>query len=201
LAPYDQTTPWSPESVTGMYRFLNRVWNITNEFIESGKNDTEDESQEVHRITHQTIKKVTHDIDNMSFNTAISAIMEMVNELYKLKVKSSMKSKSWEFAISSMLKLLSPFAPHITEELSSQLDLSGDSWPKYDEKYLVSDSMEIVVQVNGKVRAKLNLPVDSLEDKVVNAALENDRIAELIAKKTIHKKIYIKGKLVSLVVS
>jgi len=201
LAPYDQTTPWSPESVTGMYRFLNRVWNITNEFIESGKNDSEDESQEVLRITHQTIKKVTHDIDSMSFNTAISAIMEMVNELYKLKVKSSMKSKSWEFAISSMLKLLSPFAPHITEELSSQLDLSGDSWPKYDEKYLTSDSMEIVVQVNGKVRAKLNLPVDSSEDKVMNAALENDRIAELIAKKTIHKKIYIKGKLVSLVVS
>ena len=136
----------------------------------------------------------------MSFNTAISAIMEMVNELYKLKVNSSMKSESWGFAIRTLLKLLSPFAPHIANELSSQLKSEDDSWPKYDEKYLTSEVMEIVIQVNGKVRAKLSLPVDSSEEIVIDAALKNERIVELIDQKTIHKKIYIKGKLVSLVV-
>jgi leucyl-tRNA synthetase len=203
LAPYDQTTPWSPESVTGMYRFLNRVWNLTQEYISSENEGGA--SSSVDKITHATIKKVTQDIENMNYNVAISALMEMVNKLFKLKENEQINKKAWKFTITSLLAMLSPFAPHICEELSSQLGNteifnSTSTWPKFDEQYLVSDIMEIVVQVNGKVRAKLELSTDINEEQVFKAVMENSRIKEILSSVELIKKIYIPGKLVSLVV-
>ena len=203
LAPYDQTTPWSPESVTGMYRFLNRVWNLTQEYISSENEGGA--SSSVDKITHATIKKVTQDIEKMNYNVAISALMEMVNELFKLKEKEQINKKAWKFTITSLLEMLSPFAPHICEELASQLGNaesinSASTWPKFDEQYLVSDIMEIVVQVNGKVRAKLELSTGINEEQVFKAIMENPRIKEILSSVELIKKIYIPGKLVSLVV-
>jgi leucyl-tRNA synthetase len=203
LAPYDQTTPWSPESVTGMYRFLNRVWNLTQEYIES--DETGKHSRELDQITHTTIKKVTHDLEKMNFNTAISSLMEMVNELYKLKEKNGINKTQWNFTVTSLLQMLAPFSPHITEELHDQMGQSksihlADDWPKYDEKYLTSDKMEIVVQVNGKVRAKIEVIRGLSEDKIYEIVMENPRIVDLIDNKELVKKIYIPNKLVSLVV-
>jgi leucyl-tRNA synthetase len=203
LAPYDQTTPWSPESVTGMYRFLNRVWNLTQEYIES--DETGKHSRELDQITHSTIKKVTHDLEKMNFNTAISSLMEMVNELYKLKEKNGINKTQWNFTVTSLLQMLAPFSPHITEELHDQMGQSksihlADDWPKYDEKYLTSDKMEIVVQVNGKVRAKIEVIRGLSEDKIYEIVMENPRIVDLIDNKELVKKIYIPNKLVSLVV-
>ena len=204
LAPYDQTTPWSPESITGSFRFLQRVWNLVLEYLADGADHSGPVSSQVNLITHTTIKKVSKDIDNLDFNTAISSMMEMVNELFKLKLVDDMHSSSWQFAITSLVQLLAPYAPHVSEELWHQLgnqdSIHISSWPKYDDKYLVSDSMEIVVQINGKVRTKLTLPTEYMEEKVLDEVLSNERITELIRDKEIVKKIYIKGKLVSLVI-
>src|SRR5690606_1317069 len=118
--------------------------------------------------THKTIKKVTEDLKDMGFNTAIAALMAFTNELYKLKADAGFTDhKSWENALTSLAKLLAPFAPHIAEELWQDLGNEGSvhlaSWPEYDEKYLVSETMKVVVQVNGKVRATLEVPSDSSE--------------------------------------
>ncbi|PID32910.1 hypothetical protein CR969_03575 [Candidatus Saccharibacteria bacterium] len=130
---------------------------------------------------HQTIKKVTSDIEDEKFNTAVAAMMEMVNGLYKIKDQHSFSDhENWKFALESLLQILAPFAPHITEELWRQLGhgdtIHVDHWPEWDEKYLVSDMMTIIVQVNGKLRAKLELPADADQAAVEEAALANESI-------------------------
>ncbi len=204
IGPWNQSANWSTEGLSGTFRFLQRVWNVTQEYVNSASAHEGEESGDLLKLTHETIKKVTANASNLDFNTSISALMEMVNELYKLKIVDEMDSKSWNVAIPSLLKLLAPFAPHITEELWHDLgnhdSIHISSWPEYDEKYLVSDSMEIVVQVNGKVRAKLTLPTSYDENKIFDEVLSNERVSALIKDQELIKKIYIPGKLVSLVV-
>ncbi|MEO8785345.1 MAG: leucine--tRNA ligase [Candidatus Saccharimonadales bacterium] len=203
LAPYDQTTPWSPETVGGTFRFVQRVWTLVQEFEEAKPGTADDRALLV--ATHRAIKKVSRDIDKLNFNTAVSALMEFTNQLYKLKQSDGFKAgPCWQFALESLTQLLAPLAPHICEEIWQQLghehSVHVSAWPTWDDKFLASDTMTIVVQVNGKVRAQLDLPADSTEKAVLASARKDHKVDSYVADKEIIKTIYVPAKLVSFVV-
>ena len=214
IAPYDQTTPWSPEGVAGTFRFLRRVWDLVQIYRDPQENDPTSEGMEAYDDTpiwsaaHRAIKTVTNDLSDMNFNTAVAALMEYVNTLYKLRVShwifADAGEEAWYFATSTLIQLLAPFAPHLTEELWHELGEEGSvhttDWPKWDEKYLVSDTMTIAVQVNGKLRATLQLPADSTEEAVIEAAKADDKVKTYVDGHDIVKIIYVPGKILNLVI-
>ena len=236
IAPYDMDAPWDPRGVPGTYRFLNRVWNVVQEFVaalsssrvhsslkspqeitrerSAGASATHEPSTAsvgggdaatLLRLTHSTIKKVTRDIEDEKFNTAVAAMMEMVNGLYKLKETHGMQAtETWQFTLESLLQILAPFAPHITEELWQELGhtdtIHVNHWPKWDEKYLVSDVITIIVQVNGKLRSKLELPADIDQQGVEAAALADANVQKFTNNKLPKKMVYVPGKLVNVVI-
>ncbi len=188
IGPYDQDAAWDPRSVGGVYRFLNRCWSLVFDKEQKEANDKENIS-----TRHKTIKKVTEDIHRYSFNTAVAALMEYVNALYK-------NGASKEDKI-ILAKLLKPFAPHLASEMLEALK-ADDMWPKWDEKYLATDSVEIVVQINGKLRAKLTIAKSDIEDqeKVIELAKKDEKVKKYI-KSGIKKTIYVpKAKLLNFVV-
>ena len=195
LAPYDQTTPWNPEVVAGTYRFLTRVWNLAQEIIKDGANRPADE---LLRAQHQTIKKVDEGLERLSFNTAIAAQMEYLNALSKDPKQVSREN------IEVLLQLLAPFAPHIASELYEQLgnkeSIEDAGWPKYDEKYLVSDQITIAIQVNGKLRGEVTVATGATEDEIKKAALVVENVANFISGKEPKKVIYIPNKIINFVV-
>lgn len=203
IAPYDIEAPWDTRGVPGTYRFLNRVWNLVQEYLEASAG--EPPANDILTTAHKTIKKVTSDIEDEKFNTAISTMMETVNTYYKIKeTKGITKNTAWTFALESLLQVLAPFAPHITEELWHQLGHTStihiDTWPKWDDTYLTSDMMTIIVQVNGKVRAKLLLPASRTEEEVKYDAMTAENVHRFLDNKSLQKVIYIPGKLVNIVV-
>ena len=211
IAPYDMDAPWDPRGVPGTYRFLNRAWNLVQEFVDKNNNPSnspemdEKITQELLRLTHSTIKKVTRDIEDEKFNTAVASMMEMVNGLYKIKESHGIDtSDEWRFALESLIQILAPFAPHITEELWREMGhddtVHVGHWPKWDEKYLKSDTMTIIVQVNGKLRAKLELPSDMDKQGIEEAALADDNVQKFTNNKPPKKMVYVPGKLVNIVV-
>lgn len=206
IAPYDLEAPWDTRGVPGAYRFLNRVWNLVQEYVESGDVDSDATKQrEILVIAHKTAKKITEDINDDKFNTAVSSMMEAVNSYYKLKVDQPIgKTDAWKYAIESLLMVLSPFAPHITEELWSEIGYNDsihvDHWPTWDNQYLQSDVMTIVVQVNGKLRAKLEVEKETDVEEIKRIALESDNVAKYVGDKKPAKVIYVPGRLVNIVV-
>ena len=203
IGPWDQAVNWSVEGLGGAFRFLQRLWTLVQEFNEVDMKQTSESSQELLVISHRTIKKVSQDLQAMNFNTAISAMMEEVNELYKIKATDNYVASDWPFALESLLQLLAPFAPHIAEELWQQLGHKGsihsNEWPKWDDKYLVSQTMTIAIQINGKLRAELELPTDTSEEQVISAAKANERVAAYLDSQQVVKTIYVPKKLVNLV--
>ncbi|MEI6228767.1 MAG: class I tRNA ligase family protein [Candidatus Saccharibacteria bacterium] len=206
IAPYDMEAPWDTRGVPGTYRFLNRIWTLAQEYIEAGSVElSEADSKEILAVAHYTAKKVTADIEDEKFNTSISAMMEAVNNYYKFKAKLPIgKCAAWDFAIESLLQILSPFAPHITEELWEQIShkttIHIDCWPQWDDKYLQTDTITIVASVNGKVRAKLEVASDISEEEAKKLALENKNVQAFIGDKKPTKVIYVPGRLVNIVV-
>ncbi|MCC9312947.1 MAG: leucine--tRNA ligase [Candidatus Nanosynbacter sp.] len=209
IAPYDMDAPWDPRGVPGTYRFLNRAWNLVQEFVDKNPNNSldanEKTTQELLRLTHSTIKKVTRDIEDEKFNTAVASMMEMVNGLYKIKESHGIDtSDEWRFALESLIQILAPFAPHITEELWHEMGhddtVHVGHWPKWDEKYLKSSVMTIIVQVNGKLRAKLELSSDMDKQGVEAAALADENVQKFTNNKPPKKMVYVPGKLVNIVV-
>lgn len=211
IAPYDMDAPWDPRGVPGTYRFLNRAWNLVQEFVDKNNDPSsspeidEKTTQELLRLTHLTIKKVTRDIEDEKFNTAVASMMEMVNGLYKIKESHGIDmSDEWRFALESLIQILAPFAPHITEELWREMGhddtVHVGHWPKWDEKYLKSDTVIIIVQVNGKLRAKLELPSDMDKQGVEEAALADENVQKFTNNKLPKKMVYVPGKLVNIVV-
>jgi leucyl-tRNA synthetase len=202
IAPYDQTTPWNSEGVAGTHRFLARIWTLTQEYLEySNKNKTE--NNEILKHTHKVIKKVSEDLHNMNFNTAIAGLMEFTNELYKIKAKDEYKAKEWKFALNTLTQLLAPFAPHIAEEIWQTLGndqfVHTNDWPVHNEKYLVQDKATIVVQVNGKVRGKLIVTADTSQQQLEDLAKQDLKIS-LYLKGNIVKVINVPNKLLNFVV-
>jgi leucyl-tRNA synthetase len=209
IGPWNQMAAWSVEGMGGSYRFLQRVWNLSQEVAATpAGNDTVDVI-ELQRIMHRVIKRVSDDMADMGFNTAIARLMEATNELYRLKTSLPFTQApvAWREAMQQFVQLLAPFAPHITEELWETLghtdaadSIHTSQWPQYDEQYLHSDTMTIVVQVNGKVRAQLSVAADATKEQIVDTAKADTKIAGLIAGKELKKTIYVPEKLVSFVV-
>jgi leucyl-tRNA synthetase len=205
IAPYDMDAPWDTRGVPGTYRFLSRVWTLVQEYLEAEPVQlSEAAAKEILTVAHKTIKKVTEDIEDDKYNTAVSTMMEAVNTYFKLKQTHGIgRSDAWQFALESLLQVLAPFAPHITEELWAELGhedtIHVDHWPTWDDRYLVSDMLTIIVQVNGKVRAKLNVAADMPEDAVKQHALADENVIKFLENKEPTKVIYIPGRLVSIV--
>jgi leucyl-tRNA synthetase len=214
-APPERDLEWSEQGVEGGYRFLNRVWRLARKWMDSireaepfdgGPDQVEGDARDVVKKTHETIKKVTKDIeDRFHFNTAISAIMELVNTMYGVDPdKSPQKIAVMRFAMESVTLLLSPFVPHFAEELWNALGFEPSillaSWPSYREDALVKDELLIVVQVNGKLRSRFNVDVDADDDAIRKMALSDERAQKFIDGKPVKKVIVVKKKLVNIVV-
>ena len=199
MGPLDASIPWSEEGLGGAHKFINRVWNL---LIDENDNlrdrVTTINNHELDKIYNETVKKVTEDYEAMHFNTAISQLMVFVNNAYKAD------SLPLEY-VEGLVKLLSPVVPHITEELWSKLGHVGSiayaKWPTYDESKLVEDVVEIVVQINGKVRQHLQVSKDASREELQDLALNDERIKQELADKEIKKVIAVPGKLVSIVVA
>lgn len=202
LGPIDENSNWSSSGIGGVYRFINRVWTLVQEFDESDKAFTSNDA-EVVRLRHKTARKVTNDIRRQSFNTAISALMEYVNDLYKLKV-DGFSDTAWREALSVLVQLVAPFAPHMSEELWQQLGHEGlvheTMWPEWDDAQIVEDTMTIVVQVNGKLRAKLEVAKDTDKETIEKLALQSENVKAFVGDQQPAKVIYVPGKLVNIVV-
>lgn len=203
LGPWNQAANWSVEGMGGSYRFLQRIWTLVQEFNEA-TNKGGQSSEELLKVMHRTIKKVSEDLHSLSFNTAIAALMECVNELYKIKAEHGFVAKEWPTEIATLLQLLAPFAPHISEELWQQLGQDGSvhssTWPVHNDKYLVQESITIAVQVNGKLRGEISIAPDASEETVVAAAQASDRVKTYLDGQKIRKTIYVPGRLVNFVV-
>ncbi len=202
IAPYDQDTKWNINGVPGTFRFIQRFWGLAQEYLESTESI---ESSAVLPVAHKVIKSTTNDLDDLRFNTAVANLMEAVNSLYKIKAETGIsKSDDWKFTLESMTQLIAPFAPHVAEELWQQFGYESSvhtaTWPTHDEKYLISDTMKIVVQVNGKVRATLEVPTDTSKEVILEKAQQQEKVAAQIGGNPVKKSIYVPGKLVSLVV-
>lgn len=202
MGPIELDAPWDSRGIAGIYRFLNRVWVLAQEYAESDKSFT-GHDDEVIRLQHKTIRKVTEDYHRLSFNTAISALMEYTNELYKLKV-DGFSNEVWRDALGTLVRLLAPLAPHMSAELWQELGndtmLEAAGWPTWDDALIVSDTMTVIVQVNGKLRAKLTLAADMDEAAVKEQALAEPNVVKFLENKQPAKVIYIPGRLVNIVV-
>ena len=196
IGDFEKVATWSDDAVKGCKRFLDRVWNLADQVTEE-----DDVSEKNAPIVHKTIKKVTDDIDTLKMNTAIAALMAMVNEFYSNGVSRG--------DFEALLLMLSPFAPHMVEELWEQKGFAAKyegkmamqcAWPEYDESKTVASSVEMAVQVSGKFKGTIIVPVDSDQDTVVEAAKASEKVAKAIAGMQIVKVIHVKNKLVNLIV-
>ena len=171
---------------------MDRVWALQDMLI-----DGDDYREELKASFHKTVKKVSEDIENLKFNTAIAALMTLINNIYATKQINKAELKTF-------ITLLNPFAPHITEEIYENVGFGGmlneQKWPEYDESLCVDDTIEIVAQINGKVKAKLVIGVDEGKDDVIAKVKAEPKISEAISSKNIVKEIYVPGKLVNIVV-
>ena len=212
-APVDRDLDWSDDGVAGAYRFLRRVWRIMEIFEDKIKSSSDDydvtaltaEEKELRRVLHTTIKKVTEDIrDRFMFNTAISSIMELVNAFYAFQDSKTINGGLVREVSLNLLKMLAPFAPHITEELWSILVAQGSihqqQWPQYEEAATLQAEVEIVLQINGKVRDRIMIATGISREEMETAAKANARVQELTEGKTIVKMICVPDKLVNVVV-
>jgi leucyl-tRNA synthetase len=198
IGPADQDMEWTEEGVEAMARFVRRLWRIVNDVAENAPSG-DAEVGELTRKAHATIAKVTDDVGRRyAFNTAISAVMELVNELSR-----DPHGAEARFAAETAVSLLQPYAPHVTEELWQRLGRSRlweEPWPVADESLLERTTFELVVQVNGKVRDRVEVPADASEDELVAAAQESERVRSFIDGAEVQQTIVVPQKLVNLVV-
>ncbi|OMF54237.1 leucine--tRNA ligase [Paenibacillus sp. FSL R5-0490] len=198
MGPLEASIAWSTNGLDGSRRFLDRIWRL---FVEEtgelspGIQDI-DEGSSLEKVYHQTVKKVTEDYEGLRFNTAISQMMVFINEAYKADVLPKTFAEGF-------VKMLSPIAPHISEELWSKFghdeSIAYEAWPAFDEAKMVDDEVEIVIQINGKVKAKLMVPADAKKDLLEQIAMGDEKVKEQIDGKTVRKVIAVPGKLVNIV--
>jgi leucyl-tRNA synthetase len=216
-APPERDLEWSDKGVEGCYRFLNRVWRLVVECKDVfnsyegdiNLSDLSSEDKGLRYVLHSTIQRVTVDVrERFNFNTAISAIMELVNEMYQYKDKVSEDKQNpavLREAVTNLILMMAPFAPHIASEMWELIGESGSvhecSWPKYDPIALVKDEVEMVVQINGKVRDRLTIDVNASREDVEKAVLDLDKVQEFMKGKKIVKVIVVPKKLVNIVVA
>jgi leucyl-tRNA synthetase len=212
IAPFEQSVAWSDSGVQGCYRFLNRYWNLVAEVLEAqggGVPDDEaaaEQGRHVLRTLHKTIRKVTNDIETFRFNTAVSALMELQNEVLDVwaGARDALTLAQWREVVASFTLLLAPLAPHVAEEVWERLAVGGSvldaAWPTWDEALAADDVVTVVVQVNGKLRDRLQVPVGAEKDDVLAQARTAANTVRFLEGKEVAKEIYVPGKLVNFVV-
>ncbi len=193
MGDYEQAAPWSENSMKGCKRFIDRIWNLQ-EILTDG----EEYSDDLSSAFHKTIKKVTEDIEGLKFNTAIAALMTLINAIY---AKGSINKAE----LKTFLLLVNPFAPHVTEEINSVVFgadtiLAATQWPGFDESKCKDETIEIAVQVNGKIKARLSVPADAEQDAVLEMCHADENVRKAIGEMNVIKEFYVKGKLVNIVV-
>ncbi len=203
LGPWEQGGDWSDTGINGASRWLNRVWNLVLEDY-TAKTESDDARTELLRTTHQTIRKVTDDIERLRFNTMIAALMEFTNYLSKVKEAGNVSKTEWQEAIKALLVLMAPSTPHIAEELWQQTghdySIHSQDWPQWDKELAKDEEVTLVVQVNGKLRDRITVPVTITEEEAKQTALESAKVRPHIEGKQMVKEIYVPQKLVNLVV-
>lgn len=201
MGPIELDASWDSRGIAGIYRFLNRVWTLVQEYHEADKASVANDDA-VRVIEHKTIRKVTDDFRRLSFNTAIAALMEYVNELYKLKVDGFSKD-AWHHALESLVQMLAPFAPHMADELWAQLGnddlIQRAPWPEWDDALIAEDTMTIAIQVNGKLRGEISVATDADPEAIKAQALAHENVVKFVEGEP-KKVIYVPGRLVSVVV-
>ena len=192
IGDYAKDAAWNENGLKGCFKFLNRIWNLQDKIT-----DDYEYTKDLEFIINKTIKKVTDDLDNLSYNTAVSALMILLNEYEK---KKSITKADYRI----ILQLLNPFAPHITEELNSisklGMEFANSKWPNYDEKKIILDELEIGVQVNGKLRSTIKIKKDAKKEEVEKIALNDDKIKKYIEEKEIIKVIVVPNRIVNIVI-
>ncbi len=205
MGPFDQGGTFKAENLAGVWRFMTRFWDmVTENWIEHPDAAETTESLAIERLRHKTIKRVTEEVSNLRFNTALAALMECNNALIKQQGEPVTYSKAFQSILETMMQLLAPMAPHITEELWQQTGHEGSihttEWPQYNEEMTRDEIFTLVVQVNGKVRERIEIASDTSEQNIRTMVLGNARVASFIGEATVQKVIYVPGKLVNIVV-
>lgn len=191
IGDFEKSAPWSTSGIKGCRRFIDRYWNLQDVLVDGKLR------KELEASFHKTIKKVSYDIENLKFNTAIAALMSLINEIYEIGNITCEELKIFTI-------LLNPFAPHVTEEIFEIQSLGTgmvceQAWPKFDESKCAQSTVEIAIQINGKIKAKLIVPKNMSKDEVINLAKNDEKIVPLLKDKSILKEIYVEGKLVNIV--
>jgi leucyl-tRNA synthetase len=200
---WDQGGPWDPQGIQGVYRWLHRVWTLVLEPGEVDGTPTDEQISELQRATHQTIRSVTDDMEAFSFNTSIAHLMEFTNTLQKAKRTPVYNTDAWHEAIEALLLLMAPSCPSITEELWARTgrtySIHQQSWPEFDPDLAAEEMITLVVQVNGKLRARMDVPAEISEEEAKEAALADENVRRHLEDKDVKRLIYVPGRLVNVV--
>jgi leucyl-tRNA synthetase len=203
LGPWEQGGDWSDTGISGMSRWLNRVWSLVTEPYHSTSSD-EKAVTELKRITHKTIRKVTEDLEKLRFNTMLSALMELTNFMITIKTQGTIGNDAWNESVRALILMLAPSTPHLAEELWAMTghtySVHQQDWPAWNEELAKEEEIVLIVQVNGKVRDKINAAADISEDNAIALAKSSDKVRMHIEGKETVKEIYVPGKLVNIVV-
>jgi leucyl-tRNA synthetase len=206
IAPWDQGGPWNSRGIAGIERFVRRVWAITDETADvpsGGDVDTEVETQ-LRKSLNKTIQVVGQDIGDFEFNTMLARLMEFVNELYQLRERGATESPAWRESLESLALMLAPSAPHLGEELWHRLgkeySVHQQNWPSFDPALTVEETVELAVQINGKVRDRIETAVDAEEEAVLELAMASERVRDAVGSKQVRKVIYVPGRILNIVV-
>jgi len=206
FARWEMGAPWDSQGIEGSARWIRRTWTLFTDpaASNSAASASDETKRNLRRKVHQTLRRVTRNFENFEFNTTVSSLMELMNEMYKAREAGAVGSDEWKEAQEIYLKMMAPVAPHISEELWSQLgrpySIHQQDWPQVDETAAKEDVVELPVQINGKVRDRISVPAEATEDEIKAAALASESVQKHLEGKTPKKVIVVKGKLVSLVV-
>jgi leucyl-tRNA synthetase len=205
IGPFDAGGSFKADNLEGIWRFLNRVWSLVNDaWVENPGQGETDETKAIERLRNKTIKRVTEDLSNFRFNTALAALMECNNVLIKQQNEPVARTATYQRALETLTQLLAPLAPHIAEELwhltGHTASIHTSEWPTYDEALTKDDTFTLVVQVNGKVRERIETVADISESEVRKMVLTNPRVLSFIGDATVQKVIYVPGRLANVVV-
>jgi len=205
FARWEMGAPWDSQGIEGAVRWVKRVWTLITDTETDKRMVVADEvKKSLRRKVHQTLRKVTRDFESFEFNTIISSLMELMNEMYKAREAGAAGTAEWSEALEIYVKMMAPVTPHIAEELWAYLgkpySVHTQSWPLVDESATKEDSLELPVQINGKVRDRIVVPAEATEDEIKSAALASAGVVKFLEGKEVRKVIVAKGRLVSIVI-
>jgi leucyl-tRNA synthetase len=203
FARWDLGGPWNSSGIEGTVRWMRRIWTLFTDSDQPGEPNAET-IRNLRRKVHQTVRQVTHDFETFEFNTIISALMELLNEMYKARENGAVGTEAWDEATDIYIRMLAPVSPHVAEELWAHFDkpysIHTQSWPEVDEAAAAEEQITLVVQVNGKVRDRISVPVDISEEKAKELALNSEAVGKYLQGNDPRKVILVPGKLVNIVV-